>query len=148
MSFFDWEFELPSDDEINKQRALFWLPPLEIEEKKESTKSNVEDLLKHVKQVSIEETKKIFVKEFWIIESKIWPKQLAIYWWKNLFENEEKWAEAYFEWDKEKIFNYLINSKQYWEDLERNLKKFPPISSIVSSKIIEVLEQIPKIFTI
>ena len=144
MSFLDWIILSP--EEINKQRALYWLPPLE--EAKKDVNSNIDELLKfETEKNHCEETK--INNDFSEINVRIWPKQLAIYWWRKLFKNEEEYANAMFEWDEEKVEIFLQNSTHYREELEKKLLNDKNISInwlslafFMNKKILEIINNI------
>lgn len=144
MSFLDWI--TLSKEEINKQRALYWLPPLE--EVKKDINSNIDELLKfETNKNHCEETKTN--SDFWIIEWTIWKKQLAIYWWVKLFKNTKEYANAMCEWDEEKVDNFLHNSTKYREELEKKLLNDKNISInwlslafFMNKKILEIINNI------
>lgn len=89
------------------------------------------------------------LSEFWW--KWLTKRDLAIYWWSDLFPSEEEFAKALFWEDEEAIEKYLKENEKYREKLEKNVKnqkEFPLELTIINNEIVEKFSVILKNFCI
>lgn len=141
--------ELFPDEEINRQRAFHWLPPLESTNKKDDYWSWVEAL--DINQIMIKERSEKII--MWgLPDKKTIEQSIAKYVWAEWFVwGTEEYAEKLFAWDDEKVTEYLINSIDYQKELEieaNNTENIPLEWTIISSEILNTISNLQKTFPI
>ncbi len=138
--------DLFSDEEINKQRALHWLPPLESINKKDDKWSWIEAL--DINQIMIKERSEKIIM-WWLPDKKTIEQRIAKYVWAEWFAwGTVEYAEKLFAWDDEKVDEYLMNSLNYWRELELEINNTENIPLALVAITSDISNRLTNIFPI